>query len=276
MDTVFTFPGKIGDTLLQWPVAAAWHKQTGKEFEVWLDENTCKPLVNLLGSQPGVKSVKCIPGIESYHCGGQPYHFNLKASDFEGKTVYHLGMREFPKAQITIHALEESKVNVARELVKNPCLVVKERKVEDRVVIHGQSVCAHTGSVPAMWRFLNSIRKDLESRFSQICFIGTKEDLAAGLTAYPEWNTFHDEGDIIATAEFIASSKLVIAAGSSMAVLAGALGVPCIRVHDRIGTHPKSIWSNLGDNQLNATEVELRTLWPEWRDKNLDTVQHIT
>jgi hypothetical protein len=45
------------------------------------------------------------------------------------------------------------------------------------------------------------------------------------------------------------------------------LKVPCIRVHDPIGEFPRRIWDSLGENQLNDTEIGLRTSWTEWRDK---------
>ena len=41
-ETVFTFAGKAGDALHQWPVAWWWAKQTGKRFTCWLDEASCK------------------------------------------------------------------------------------------------------------------------------------------------------------------------------------------------------------------------------------------
>ena len=63
------------------------------------------------------------------------------------------------------------------------------------------------------------------------------------------------------------NSRAVIGCGSSSVALAGALKVPCIRVHDPIGEFPRRIWDNLGDNQLNDTEIGLRASWPEWRDK---------
>ena len=59
----------------------------------------------------------------------------------------------------------------------------------------------------------------------------------------------------------------MIAAGSSVAALASVLHVPCVRVHDPIGEFPKVIWSGLGENQLNETELSLRKLWPPWRDQ---------
>ena len=277
MSTVFTFPGKTGDTLLQWPVAAAWHKQTGKGFEVWLDQNTGKPLYNLLMAQPGVTDVKLIPGVTSYGCGGQPYHFDLETKDLVGHTVYHMGMRQFPARQITLQCHLDSKVQLNLDGIKwNPCIWTRRESFSNRLVVHGQSVCAHTGTTPSVWKFLSRVREDLAGIFDEVVLVGDKDDLAAGLQSYPDWKTFDDEGDFSLTAELMANSRCVIAAGSSMAALAGAVGVPCIRVHDAIGNYAKTLWSNLGDNQLNATEVELRTSWPEWRDKYLYTTVEST
>jgi len=71
-------------------------------------------------------------------------------------------------------------------------------------------------------------------------------------------------------AKFMAGASLVVGCGSSGVALAGALKVPCIRVHDPIGEAPKVIWSNLGENQLNDTEIGLRKSWPEFRDRWLN------
>jgi len=76
-------------------------KMTGKKFHFWMDEKTCKGLVPLIKFQDGVESVECKSGIESWHMGGQPYHFDLPTEAYDGKEIYHLGMRQFPARQIT-------------------------------------------------------------------------------------------------------------------------------------------------------------------------------
>jgi hypothetical protein len=59
----------------------------------------------------------------------------------------------------------------------------------------------------------------------------------------------------------------MIGCGSYPITVAGALKIPAIRVHDQIGEMAKIIWDNLGDNQLNETELSLRKAWPRFRDQ---------
>ena len=144
MATVFTFPGKCGDAILQWPVAFHWGRETGEKFEVWLDETSCKPLVPLLEIQPNVESVKLMSGVENYNCGGQPFHMNLPTSAFSGNRIFHLGMRAMPVRQISLQTLTDSKVPVTvspETFSETPCLVVPGAEKVNRLVVHGQGVC---------------------------------------------------------------------------------------------------------------------------------------
>ena len=63
----FTSPGKMGDTLHQWPVAFWWHRLTGQPFDLWLDAQTATPLKPLFEAQPGVHEVRLMPGIINYN-----------------------------------------------------------------------------------------------------------------------------------------------------------------------------------------------------------------
>jgi hypothetical protein len=273
MSTVFTMPGKLGDAILQWPVAFHWHRETGEPFEVWLDEKTCAPLVPLLETQPGVSAVKLMPGVENYNCGGQPFHLNLPTSAFEGNTIYHLGLRSFPVRQISLQVLQDSKVPVkaeVEEFAETPSLVVDGVQKANRLVIHGQSVCPHTRSTPTMWRFLASIAKEVQTMFTEIVFVGSPADREVGRMTYPEWTAFDDGGDFLKLARFIAGSRLMIGCGSAPITVAGALKVPAIRVHDPIANDaPKVIWNNLGANQLNDTHLGLRKEWPVFKERFL-------
>jgi hypothetical protein len=276
MATVFTMPGKIGDSILQWPVAYHYAKKSGEKIELWMDETTCKPLVSLFEAQSCVEKVKLVGGVENYGCGGQPFHLNLPTSAFEGNTIYHLGMRSFPARQITLQTLQDSRVPVrveVEDLSNTPSLEVGDVEKKNRLVVHGQSVCPHNRSTPTMWRFLSSIREELEALFDDIAFVGSPDDREVGMTAYPGWSEFDDGGDFLKLAQFIAGSRAMIGCGSAPITVAGALKIPAIRVHDRIGNDaPRVIWNNLGENQVNDTEIGLRTVWPVFRDKWLTTV----
>lgn len=275
-----TFPGKMGDALLQWPVAFWYGKQIG-DFEVWMDEHTCKPLVPLFESQLHVTKVKLIPGIEHWNCGGQPFHFDLPTSAFDGNTIFHLGLRGFPQRQISLETLQNAKVpiNVSQDLfASTPSIHAGTGEKRNRLIIHGQAVCPHNRQTPQMWKFLAGVRKELESIFDEVLFVGNERDREVGTRTYEGWKDFQfaDNGDFKKLADVIADSRAMIGCGSAPIVLAGLLKVPAIRVHDNIGENaPKHVWSNLGENQLNETELELRKLWPQWRDKWLGHVADV-
>jgi len=271
--TTFTCPGKCGDALHQWPIAYWWHREQGETFDLWLDQKTCAPLLPLFSVQPGVRSVELVPGIESWPMGGQPWHFNLEPEQHQDRLFVHLGMRSFPNRQITLHAREQAAVQIAvsqNDLAETPNIELGEVAKARRVVIHGTAICTHNKQTPDLWRFIASIRGWLEQRFPEgIVFVGSESDRATGLRTYPGWSEFDDQGDFLTLARCLAGSELVIGCGSVVAALAGQIKVPCVRVHDDIGGAPKVIWSNLGNNQLNATELELRTEWPAYRDRFL-------
>ena len=278
MSTIFTFAGKAGDAIMQWPVAYQWSKATGKKFTCWMDEKSCKMVAPLFEAQPCVEKVEFKPGIENYNCGGQPFHFSLETKDFEGHTIYHLGLRAFPVRQLTLQCLEDCKIPTkidTNRLSSEPSLIVdgKDAAVrfftptKNRVILHGQPVCPHNRQIPQFWKFLAGIAPWLEANFDEILFVGDERDREVGLRTYPSWKEYDDEGNFLNLARMIAESCLVIGVGSSVVTLGGALKVSTVRVHDPIGNHPKVIWSNLGQNQLNDAEIELRTSFPPFRNK---------
>jgi hypothetical protein len=260
----------LGDAILQWPAAFWWHRNTGKPFSVWLEEKTCGPLKPLIEFQDGVESVTMRGGIANWSCGGQPWHWNASTDDLNGSEVYHLGMRGFPQRQITLETMEQIPLSLGvshDDLAKTPVFKVKELPRANRVVIHGSGVCRHNNQTPHLWAFLARIRHELPDLFDEVVFVGSDEDRGVAALAYPGWPGWPDGGDFLELASYVAASELVIACGSSVAALGGALKVPTIRVHDALGNAPKVIWSNLGGNQLNATELELRKEWPEFRER---------
>ena len=272
-DTIFTFPGKLGDSIMEWPVAWWWANQTGKRFVCWMDEKSTKLLKPLFEAQPCVERVEFKPGVVNYECGGQPWHFDLPTSEYEGKNVYHLGFRSFPSRQITLETMENARVPIKvdqQNLADTPTFEVGEVDFKNRLVLHGQATFRHTRTSPGFWKFLFRVRGKLESLFDEIVWVGSARDREVGRRTYPDWPEFDDEGDFLKLARVIAGSKAVIGVGSSVVTLAGALKVPCIRVHDPMGDKPKVIWSNLGDNQLNATEEELREMWQDGSDLRLE------
>jgi hypothetical protein len=271
-ETVFTMPGKAGDAIMQFPVAYWWAKQNNKKFTVWLDERSCKLVEPLFAAQPCVERVEFRPGITGYNCGGQPWHFDVKTEDLIGKTVYHLGQRSFPDRQLTADCLAKTNVPVSIEVATlantSPFEVPAAGEKVNRLVLHGTGICVHTSATPQFWKFLATVREELAELFDEIVFVGSKRDREVAAIAYPDRPEFDDEGNFLKLAEFMVNSRAVIGCGSSPVALAGALKIPCVRVHDRIGNDfPRQYWDNLGENQLNDTELGLRKSWPEWRDK---------
>lgn len=272
MSVVATFPGKLGDALHQWPVMYHWAKKTGQQFECWMDEVTCGPLVSLFEAQPCVSLVKLIGGVENHTRGGQPFHMNLLTSSFDGNTVYHLGLRGAPQRQLTLEAMLSSKVPVyvKPEVLANEVnLVIPDPEpVKNRLIIHGQGQYCHSGTAPTVWKFIHGIKAELEGMFDEIAFVGSSRDLEVSARTYPQWKVLEDGGNLLNTARFIAGSRAMIGCGSAPIVMAGLLGIPAIRVHDALpGDPPRVYWSNLGENQLNDTEIGLRKSWPKFRDK---------
>lgn len=266
MSTIFTCPGKIGDCFLQYPVAYQWAKQNGKRFTLWLDEKSLAPLKGLFETQACVEAVELKPGIQNYSCGGQPYTFDLKTEDIVGHTVYHLGFRRFPERQITLQTALDVFPTMETAPLAEPSILVDHGEPKNRLVLHG-TFTSHMSGVPRFWRFLYDHREELEERFDDIVFTGPADDVARARELYPNWGSFNDMGDFLGLARFMAESRLVIGSGSCGVALASVLGVPAVRVHDPIGEAPRVIWSGLAPNQLNDTEIGLRTSWPEFRDQ---------
>jgi hypothetical protein len=275
MSVCFSMAGKIGDALHQYPIAYWWARENGKQITLWLDQGMLKPLVPLFEAQPCVEAVELKPGITTYHLGGQPWDFGLKTEDYQGKTVYHLGFRQFPQTQITrdiMTQVPQVRINATvKEIAATPSFVIPDKLPSaNRLILHGTFTAPNGGS-PGFWRFLAHVRSDLETLFDEIVFTGTPAERARALEVYPEYRDFDDEGNFLNLARYMAASRCVIGSGSSGIALAGQLKVPSIRVHDPIGDAPKVIWSNLQEAHLNDTERLLRPEWPKFRDKYLLT-----
>jgi hypothetical protein len=246
-------------------VAYHYCQQQEKRCTLWLDEKTLKPLVPLFEAQPCVEAVELRGGIENYSCGGQPFDFGLKTSDHLDHEIYHLGFRKFPTRQITLETLATVPLRIDPEgVAQDESLDVGGvAEVRDRVVLHG-GFMSHTAGTPTFWRFLYDVKDDLPA---EKVFVGLPSERKRALELYPGWTDFDDNADFLQLARLMKGSRLVIGCGSSVAALASVLKVPCVRVHDPIGEHPKVIWSGLGPNQMNETEKDLRKLWPEFRDR---------
>jgi len=280
-EVVFTFPGKAGDAIHQWPVAYWWAREHGRKFTCWMDERSTKIVAPLFEAQPCVEKVEFKPGIEGYQCGGQPWHFDLPASDFQDREVHHLGFQNFPQRQLTLETLENAHLGLdvtQDQLAEVPSIEAPGESEGfsegDRIcLLHGQAVYSNTKGTPKFWAFVSDIAPELVDRFDRIVFVGSERDREVGKRIYPKWEAFDDHGSFLELARLMKMAKLVVGCGSSVVSLAGALKVNSIRVHDEIGDHPKVIWNNLQVNHLNLTETELRYEWKAWRDRWLNEVK---
>lgn len=272
MSTIFTMPGKLGDAVMQTPVAYWYAREHGRKVRLWLDEGTCAPLISLLKAQDWIEDAELRGGVTSYQCGGQPWFMGLETKDFEGHTLFHLGLRSFPARQLTLEAFEQSKTGLKIDpelLSRTPVFHVQPHDPRRRVVLHGQPVYAHTRTTPGFWRFLARIAPELERDYDEIVWVGTERDREVGTRTYPSWQQFDDGGSFLKLAELIAGSSLMIGVGSAPITLAGALKIPGVRVHDPIGDAARVIWDNLAYNNLNRTEIELRDEWPKFKARHL-------
>lgn len=260
-DVLWTFPGKIGDAILQFGVMRGWLDATGKGADVQISE-IVEPIGKILEIQPGVESVKVATNrITSYHMGGQPWDFGYKADELNGYSgVYHCGLRSFPTTQITKFTRDALGLEdvVSDQALEKPCLQVPAIAGlgERRLLIHPRRVGQHGGD-PLFWSVMRRLLdQGLRERFGSLVVVGTREERLDAQARLGLRTSFADGGDWLALAQYVQGAALLIDAGTGVAPLAAALGVPCIRIHDPIGNHPKEIWSNPQPNQLNYDETQ--------------------
>lgn len=260
MKTLWTFPGKIGDTLLQWPVAMHWALKHGEKIDVRISEGV-EPIGNLLASQSVVNDLKVATGrIISYNCGGQPWDFDYKPEDTtEYEQVFHCGFRRFPDKQITLFTRDA--LSLQEDLVDGlfgyQTILAGQVDPKRRLVIHGRRI-SQSGGDCLFWGVMkNLLANGIADRFDEIVAVGTRDERLDARSRLNVQSTWADNGDWSALALYLANSALLIDAGTGVAALAGAVGTPCIRIHDPIGLQPKTIWSNPQYNQLNFAEGEL-------------------
>jgi len=255
MVPLITFPGKIGDAFLQWPVARWFIDNKYPKVDIAVAEQISS-VGPIFERQPGVNSVVYLTGIHSWHLGGQPWDFGMQSVFGKWTVLIHLGFRERPDQPITLHCAKEAGANLDKAPLSDPALILPQDDKRNRLLLHG-TFKDHQGHTPSFWSVIRDNRELLEKAFDEIYFIGASNDLSvlSGLD-FPA-KPFFDDGDIIKTAEFMANSKLVIGCGSSMVALAGALGIPSLRLHDPTGLE-QPVFSHVGANQVNIDPRELQ------------------
>jgi hypothetical protein len=251
---LFTFPGKIGDTFLSWPVAYHWARCHRRPIVVGLDRNLLAPLEPLFRAQSVVHDVILLDGIEHYRCGGQPYDFSFREEDYARWTrVYHCGFPFHPDRQITRFVQRFVLAPCSDEaLAEEKSLVGSHPQVRSPLcVLHGR-VATLAGNCPEYWRALAFALPLLRQRFARIVAVGSAEECFAAEALGIDVLDTH--GSWIATVDLLQDAQLIFADASSVSHAAGCLKIPCIRVHDApSGSYggPPSVWANLGRSQLN-------------------------
>jgi len=232
---LFTFPGKIGDALHQWPIARQWAEENDTQIEVGLSAKI-QPLAGLLLKQPYVSRLHLLPGITSDDVGGQPWDFGWKADKKEWDEVFHLGFRDFPREGLMRHVYERAGVPLKASFED----VWSQPSIEPFWVGPvGNLPCVLHGNKarPSYYKALVKCLPVISKTFDPLCWAGSADE-------WPLGADFKGNGLPLETvAEHIAHCALVFAASSSIAALAGAQGAPCLRIGE---PHliPQAIWDN--------------------------------
>lgn len=259
MKVMWTFPGKLGDAFLQWPVAKCWANEREQKITVGLAKQIAalEPVFRL---QPEVEDVVLLDGIHSFHMGGQPFDFDFSKKDYEPwDEVYHAGFANFPTYQITQFVRDQMGLRIPAALLESARIELGPREPQGYLAIHATPK-SNNGELPRVKPLLRACRHGIAKRFSAVWSVGVREDWAS-TDDWIDSTPFDDGGDWVKLGRFLLGANLVIACGSSMAAYAGALGVPCVRVHDTIGNNLNpAIWSNLGPDQYNFTSLRLQPL----------------
>ena len=252
-NVLVTFPGKIGDALMQWPCAYFYWKETGNKFTVLLDQSiSC--LKNLFTFQECVKEVLILDRMENWRCGGQPYDFALtKEEKSKWDNIYHMGFRQLPEKQLTLQAAENIPIKSDREEFSKQSIFVGDRKLKSALIVHG-SAGTHHGihAKPRVWDVFGVCEGFFRKAFDEIIFVGNKEDSDTKDTLGYEGTFLDDGGDLLPTAAIMNGAEFVLGAGSCMVALAGTLGIPSLRIHDPLwGAEDYRLWGFLGKQHGN-------------------------
>jgi hypothetical protein len=218
--TVFSFPGKAGDSIHQWPVAWWWAKENGKRFTCWMDERSCKVVAPLFAAQPCVEKVEFKPGIEHYNCGGQPWHFDLPASEYENVEAHHLGLRNFPQRQLTLEALHASQLglSVTQDQLAETPTIEAPGEVEGFSGPRTSASCTAKPSTrtprgtPKFWTFISDIAPELSEMFHRLVFVGNDRDREVAKRTIP-MGDHDDHGSFLELAKLMRWPSWSSAAG---------------------------------------------------------------
>jgi hypothetical protein len=263
----------MGDALMQWPLAYAYWKETGNQFDVLLDMSINK-LAPIFQEQPCVGKLMVEARCLNWSLGGQPWNMGVKPNDISRYAhVYHMGFRELPTYPITMFCKQYIPVEADEiALSKQQSLALGEKKVENYCVVHATSRTHMPKCMPMVWPVYLANERYLSSRFDNIYFIGNDDDKVLYETMGPrhgEW--FDDMGELRRSAELVQNAAFVLSAGSMFSPMAACFRTPCLRVHDTIAVpaEPKT-WCCVGEDQMNWVVNDLlqMTVIPEFVEEH--------
>lgn len=138
-DTIFTFPGKLGDNLFRLPIAYQYAIQNNCVVDLCFDEGS-KILVNLVKTQDWVENSFVSDGIVNHHCGGQPVDFG-KDEWFKSKwkNVFHLGFRSFPNGHFGVEACIHSGTPIDPQSIFTSSCFPGKIGIPNNLLIHVES-----------------------------------------------------------------------------------------------------------------------------------------
>lgn len=259
---LFTLPGKIGDAFHQYPIAYHWHLKHQEKFHLGLDMNMLAPLAPLFAAQEAVEKVWQLPGIESYHMGGQPFDFGFPHEAYKvWDKVYHLGFRAPAEKPITLATRDLVDYPINTKKLKEVRTLFGSRPPQPRnlLLLHGSRHEMY-GETPLFWKAIVDTWDLLVDEFDEIFFIGTSADRRIA-RRWADAEEFDDAGDWLKLVDFMQDARLVMGGGSSMVSLAGALKVPSIRIHDPMPGWRPEVFTNFGPYQWNLEPM------PDYRAK---------
>jgi hypothetical protein len=242
-NVLFTFPGKMGDCLHQWPVARAWAAEHDQQISVGIDRSV-RPIADLLRSQACVKEVIELEGVSGYDVGGQPFDFGWGTEPRGWDEVFHLGFREFPekgllRATYDLLPLRTSFDEIANVPSVEPFWSGVSDESSRTCVLHG------TKTRPRYYASLIRATPILSRAFSRIFWAGSPSDWPFRSA----WNGPPPEmGRVI---QEMKTCALVFGCSSSIVSLANAMKAPCLRVGEPT-LLPDSVWRNTGPRQWNV------------------------
>lgn len=253
MALAVTFPGKMGDAILQFPVPFHHWRNTGERFTAIFDKSL-RPLETLFRAQPCVEAVEYLDGVQTYVMGGQPWDFG-KDKELRERfdKVYHMGFRTFPHCEISLFCMRYMPVAVSwDDLVHTQAFNIQNKDPKNRLVIHSTMI-DHRGRTPKLWSVLQHSQDVIAEEFDEVVFVGSKAERDYACDVYPQWGQYDDNNDFLTLAQYVKDSRVVLGGGSCVVALAGGVHTPSIRIHDHvIGTEIVVCWTNVAPYTVNV------------------------